>query len=148
MSEQATTKSFMELKNDIIEVLQTVYDPEIPVDIYALGLIYEVEVTPNNEVQILMTLTSPSCPVAESLPQEVHDKVENIHHIHVWRLSDTEIHFECHADVDDNYSIHETDTIRQELSQMLRRNFNIQHITIQMEYHSCDDKSMIAKKRR
>ncbi len=77
---------------------------------------------------------------------ESHEKVENIHHIHIWRLSDTEVHFECHADVDDNYSINETDTIRKELSGILRRNFNIQHTTIQMEYHSCEDKSTIADK--
>jgi len=100
-------------------------------------------------IEILMQSSPGNLDIKKIKKQlEAHDKVENIHHIHVWSLSDTEIHFECHADVDDNYSIHETDTIRQELSQILRRNFNIQHITIQMEYHSCDDKSMIAKKRR
>ena len=57
--------------NKLIEALKTVYDPEIPVDIYELGLIYDVFVNEDNEVKILMTLTSPNCPVAESLPQEV-----------------------------------------------------------------------------
>lgn len=79
MSEtENTTKSFMELKNDIIEVLQTCYDPEIPVDIYSLGLIYEVNVAPDNNVHLLMTLTTPNCPVAESLPMEVKEKVQSV----------------------------------------------------------------------
>lgn len=62
----------------IIEVIKTVYDPEIPVDIYEMGLIYDVKVNEANEVHILMTLTSPSCPVAESLPAEVEQKVAGI----------------------------------------------------------------------
>ena len=63
------------LKNRIVEVLKTVYDPEIPVDIYELGLIYAVDVASETEVQITMTLTSPMCPVAETLPIEVEEKV-------------------------------------------------------------------------
>ncbi|GGB76993.1 SUF system Fe-S cluster assembly protein [Flavobacterium suaedae] len=66
------------LGEEIVKVLKTIYDPEIPVDIYELGLIYDVMVNTDNEVKILMTLTSPNCPVAESLPQEVQDKVKNI----------------------------------------------------------------------
>lgn len=64
------------LKNAVIEQLQTIFDPEIPVDIYQLGLIYEVKILDNNKVYILMTLTSPNCPVAESLPVEVKEKVQ------------------------------------------------------------------------
>ena len=79
---------------------------------------------------------------------ESHPKVENIHHIHIWRLSDREIHFECHADVDQNYSVEETDQIRNELCRILETNFNIQHITIQMEFQACHDKSMIAGKKK
>lgn len=68
-------KSFMEIREDVIQTLKTCYDPEIPVDVYELGLIYEVNVDPGNNVSIVMTLTSPTCPVAESLPQDIKDKV-------------------------------------------------------------------------
>ena len=63
------------LEERIIEVLRTVYDPEIPVNIYEIGLIYEVTVDDEANVHVLMTLTSPMCPVAESLPPEVEEKV-------------------------------------------------------------------------
>ncbi|MCE2742295.1 MAG: SUF system Fe-S cluster assembly protein [Fluviicola sp.] len=65
----------MELENTIVEVLKTIYDPEIPVDIYELGLIYEVKIDKDNNVEIDMTLTSPNCPVAETMPKEVEEKV-------------------------------------------------------------------------
>ena len=67
-----------ELGEKVVKVLKTIYDPEIPVDIYELGLIYDVFLNEENDVKILMTLTSPNCPVAESLPQEVKDKVAEI----------------------------------------------------------------------
>ena len=67
-----------ELGEKVVKVLKTIYDPEIPVDIYELGLIYDVFLNEDNDVKILMTLTSPNCPVAESLPQEVKDKVAEI----------------------------------------------------------------------
>ena len=57
----------------VIDALKTVFDPEIPVDLYELGLIYKCEVTPDNDVIIQMTLTTPNCPVAESLPKEVKE---------------------------------------------------------------------------
>ncbi len=62
----------------IVEVLNTIYDPEIPVNIYEVGLIYGVDVAPNGDVHIRMTLTSPMCPVAESLPPEVEMKVTEV----------------------------------------------------------------------
>lgn len=65
----------VELENKIIDVLKTIYDPEIPVDIFELGLIYEVKIDAEKHVDIEMTLTSPNCPVAESMPKEVEDKV-------------------------------------------------------------------------
>ena len=67
----------MEVPNQdqVIEVLKTIFDPEIPVDIYELGLIYEVKISDDGRVDVEMTLTSPNCPVAESLPKEVEDKV-------------------------------------------------------------------------
>ncbi|HEB90585.1 MAG TPA: DUF59 domain-containing protein [Deltaproteobacteria bacterium] len=68
----------MQIRDRIIGVLKTIYDPEIPVDIYELGLIYGVEVTDDGEAHITMTLTTPMCPVAETLPPEVEDKVRNV----------------------------------------------------------------------
>jgi FeS assembly SUF system protein len=68
----------MELENKIVEMLKTIYDPEIPVDVYELGLIYEVKISPENHVEIDMTLTSPNCPVAETMPKEVEEKVASV----------------------------------------------------------------------
>jgi FeS assembly SUF system protein len=66
------------LGEKIVGVLKTIFDPEIPVDIYELGLIYDVFVNEDNDVKIVMTLTTPNCPVAESLPQEVKEKVREL----------------------------------------------------------------------
>ena len=66
------------LKNKIIEEIKKIYDPEIPVNIYDLGLIYKVEVTKDSNVNVEMTLTSPNCPVAESLPSMVKNNILNI----------------------------------------------------------------------
>ena len=66
------------LEQDAVNVLKTCYDPEIPVDIYELGLIYEIKVEPENRVLVKMTLTSPACPVAGSLPGEVEAKVRSV----------------------------------------------------------------------
>lgn len=67
-----------ELGEKIVKVLKTIYDPEIPVDIYELGLIYDVMVSTDHDVKILMTLTTPNCPVAETLPMEVEEKVKSL----------------------------------------------------------------------
>ena len=67
-----------ELGEEIVKVLKTIFDPEIPVDIYELGLIYDVFVNEDNDVKVLMTLTTPNCPVAESLPNEVKNSVKEI----------------------------------------------------------------------
>lgn len=77
----------MELENKIVDMLKTIYDPEIPIDIYELGLIYEVRINKENFVDIDMTLTSPNCPVAETLPKEVEDKVKAIEEV-----SDAKVH--------------------------------------------------------
>ena len=74
------------LKEKVVGVLKTIYDPEIPVDIYELGLIYEVNILPINNVQVVMTLTAPSCPAAQSLPVEVDQKlrqIEGVNDVHV-----------------------------------------------------------------
>ena len=72
------SKAIETLSDQIIRTLDEIYDPEIPVSIYELGLIYDVRINKEKEVQIIMTLTSPSCPVAESLPEEVKLEVEKI----------------------------------------------------------------------
>ncbi len=74
------------LKQKVIECLQTIFDPEIPVNIYEMGLIYEIDVLPVNNVQIVMTLTAPGCPAAQSLPLEVDQKIrelEGVNDVHV-----------------------------------------------------------------
>ena len=74
------------LKQKIVERLQTIYDPEIPVNIYELGLIYEVNILPINNVQVVMTLTAPGCPAAQSLQVEVDQKlreIEGVNDVHV-----------------------------------------------------------------
>jgi FeS assembly SUF system protein len=75
---QGETSEAIQIRDRIIAVLKTVYDPEIPVDIYELGLVYGVEVSDDAEVHVTMTLTTPMCPVAETLPPEVEDKVRNV----------------------------------------------------------------------
>lgn len=67
-----------ELEGRVVEALKTVYDPEIPVDIYELGLVYGIDVGPDHDVTVRMTLTSPSCPAAEAIPPEVEQKVAAI----------------------------------------------------------------------
>jgi FeS assembly SUF system protein len=74
------------LKEKVIECLKTIFDPEIPVSIYELGLIYRIDILPINNVQITMTLTAPGCPAAQSIPVEVDQKVrmiEGINDVHV-----------------------------------------------------------------
>ncbi len=73
-----STTNPQELGDKIVTVLKTIYDPEIPVDIYELGLIYDVFVNEDSDVKILMTLTTPNCPVAETLPAEVEEKVQSL----------------------------------------------------------------------
>ena len=66
-------------KENIVNQMKEVFDPEIPVNIYDLGLIYEIKIDEEKKVEIIMTLTSPNCPVAESLPKEVSQKIKNLH---------------------------------------------------------------------
>ena len=75
-----------DIKNKVIEEIKKIYDPEIPVNIYELGLIYKIEVDEKNKVNIDMTLTSPNCPVAESLPKDVKEnimKVEGVYEVNL-----------------------------------------------------------------
>lgn len=86
-----TTIDTTDLGEKIVKVLKTIYDPEIPVDIYELGLIYDVFVNEDYDVKILMTLTTPNCPVAESLPMEVEEKVRSLKEV---KSSEVEITFD------------------------------------------------------
>ncbi|MFW6042818.1 MAG: iron-sulfur cluster assembly protein [Marinilabiliaceae bacterium] len=81
------SSEFLNTEAEIVKVLKTVYDPEIPVNIYDLGLIYEIHVLEEGQVKIIMTLTSPNCPVAESLPEEVYEKV-----LAIEGIEDVELH--------------------------------------------------------
>jgi FeS assembly SUF system protein len=75
----AKKEDYIKLENDIVDQLKTCFDPEIPVNIYELGLIYGIDLSDDFTVTITMTLTAPNCPVAESLPVEVRDKVKQVH---------------------------------------------------------------------
>jgi FeS assembly SUF system protein len=86
---ESTTNELLGVK--IVEMIKTIYDPEIPVDIYELGLIYDVLVNDSMDVKVLMTLTSPNCPVAETLPVEVEEKIKSIDEV---RNAEVEITFD------------------------------------------------------
>ncbi|MBT2621573.1 MULTISPECIES: SUF system Fe-S cluster assembly protein [Chryseobacterium] len=86
-----TDDQIADIGEEIIRVLKSVYDPEIPVDIYELGLVYDVQISEDGDVKIIMTLTTPNCPVAESLPQEVKDKVQAVEEV---KSVDLELTFE------------------------------------------------------
>ena len=75
------------LKNKIIEEIKKIYDPEIPVNIYELGLIYKLNIDKNNNVDVDMTLTTPNCPVAESLPKMVKDSIMNVEGVNEVRFN-------------------------------------------------------------
>ena len=90
MSEEITIDT-QDLGEKIVRVLKTIYDPEIPVDIYELGLIYDVFVNEDYDVKILMTLTTPNCPVAETLPMEVEEKIRSLDEV---KSAEVEITFD------------------------------------------------------
>lgn len=77
-TEEKEVLNEMSMRDKVLEAIKQVYDPEIPVDVYELGLIYEINVYPVNNVFVLMTLTSPSCPAAESIPSEVEQRIRKI----------------------------------------------------------------------
>jgi FeS assembly SUF system protein len=81
------SQEFLKTEQAIVDVLKSIFDPEIPVNIYDLGLIYEVAVEADGHVRVVMTLTSPNCPVAESMPEEVHDKVMQVEGVKTCELN-------------------------------------------------------------
>lgn len=78
MEEVINTENTTDLRSQVVAAIKTVYDPEIPVDVFELGLIYEINIYPVNNIYIQMTLTSPSCPSAETIPAEVEKKIKEI----------------------------------------------------------------------
>jgi len=86
MEEHQNQITKKDVEAQIIETLKTIYDPEIPVDIYEMGLIYEINLDDDFNAEIVMTLTSPSCPVAESLPEEVKQKIAGL-----WSVKSAEV---------------------------------------------------------
>lgn len=76
--QKASDAAIPDLQEKVLQTIKTVYDPEIPVDVYELGLIYEINIYPVNNVYVLMTLTSPSCPSAEVIPEEIEQKLRTI----------------------------------------------------------------------
>ena len=77
----SSREKMSELKNKVVTEIKKIYDPEIPVDVYELGLIYDIQILPLDNVHILMTLTSPNCPAAETIPADVKNRVEMIKEI-------------------------------------------------------------------
>ena len=75
---EENTLNTEEVKEKIVEMIRTVFDPEIPVNIYDLGMIYNIDVQPDGKAAVTMTLTSPNCPVIESLPAEIEQKVRSV----------------------------------------------------------------------
>lgn len=86
-----TDEQIAQIGEAVIMALKTIYDPEIPVDIYELGLVYDVQISDDGDVKVIMTLTSPNCPVAESLPTEVKEKVAEVEGV---KSVDLELTFE------------------------------------------------------
>ena len=86
-----TDEQIADIGENIIKALKTVFDPEIPVDIYELGLVYDVQISEDGDVKVVRTLTTPNCPVAESLPQEVKEKVAAVENV---KSVDLELTFE------------------------------------------------------
>ena len=78
MTQESQQFSLDDVKEDVIEMLKTIYDPEIPVNIFELGLIYDIKLSESGNVNIDMTLTAPGCPVAQTFPGEVESKVESV----------------------------------------------------------------------
>ena len=89
MAETDHIPAVKSLRERVIEVIKTCYDPEIPVDIWELGLIYEINISEGNDVHIKMTLTSPACPVAETLPPDVEQKIRDIRDVNTAKVEIT-----------------------------------------------------------
>lgn len=118
-------------------------DPVITV-LIGLYIIKEAYVVLREAVDILMQATPASINLQEVVAQiEKHKEISNVHHVHTWKLDDTQIHFECHIDLNKDLTLSMVDTIRFEIEALLQNKFGISHVTIQFEYDCCDQKSVI-----
>ncbi|MBN1117088.1 MAG: cation transporter [Bacteroidales bacterium] len=121
-------------------------DPLITV-LIGLYILKETWTVLREAVDILMQATPRSIDIEKiRIELEQFDEIDNIHHVHVWNLNDSQIHFECHADLSTDLSISDTSPILTKISSTLRNNFGVNHVTIQFEYDCCDKKSLISKK--
>lgn len=117
-----------------------------PVITFLIGIyiLKEAYVVVKEAVQILMQGTPASIDLQEVVFElQKFESISNIHHVHAWKLDDRQIHFECHADLQDDLPISKTDKIRGEMESLLKNKFAISHVTIQFEYNCCDQKSVI-----
>ena len=119
-------------------------DPLLTV-IIGIFIIKETYGVLRETIDILMA-ASPRGIEIHDIQEEIEklDEVANIHHIHVWSLTETEIHFECHVDLCENLTVQESDGVRRKIEELLYDKFGITHVTIQMEYDACDEKKSIA----
>ncbi|MBN2522230.1 MAG: cation transporter [Bacteroidales bacterium] len=120
-------------------------DPLITI-LIGLYIIKEAYVILKEAVDILMQGTPSSLDLQEVVIEiEKHTSVSNVHHVHVWKLNDTQIHFEGHIDLDKDLPVSTTDQIRSEIEEILQNKFGISHVTIQFEYNCCKEKKVIHK---
>ena len=118
-------------------------DPLITI-LIGIYIIKEAYMVLKEAVDILMQGTPASINLQEVVKEiEEHTQISNVHHVHAWKLDDTQIHFECHIDLHEDLSLSRTDLIRSEIEKLLQNKFNISHVTIQFEYNCCDEKSVI-----
>ncbi len=118
-------------------------DPLITV-LIGLYIIKEAYVVLKEAVDILMQGTPASINLQEVVDEiEKHEDISNAHHVHAWKLDDTQIHFECHIDLNMDLTLSKTDDIRSEIETLLQNKFGISHVTIQFEYNCCDQKNVI-----
>jgi cobalt-zinc-cadmium efflux system protein len=109
-------------------------------------ILKEAFVVLREAVDILMQSTPPSIDIHEVVEAiEKISEINNIHHVHSWKLDDQQIHFECHADLDNDLPLSQADKIRLEIEELLLNKFGISHVTIQFEYNCCSEKNMIHK---
>lgn len=120
-------------------------DPVITV-LIGFYIIKEAYVVLKEAVDILMQGTPSSINLQEVVDEmEIHNEISNVHHVHTWKLDDTQIHFECHIDLNQDLTLSEVDEIRHEIEALLQNKFGISHVTIQFEYNCCEQKSVIHK---
>jgi cobalt-zinc-cadmium efflux system protein len=117
-----------------------------PVITFLIGLyvLKEAFIVLKETIDILMQSTPSNIDLRKVVAEiEKNGEINNVHHVHAWKLDDTHIHFECHADLDKDLPLSQADIIRMEIEKMLLNKFTISHVTIQFEYNCCDEKSII-----